>query len=307
MGIFFRPVRPRDIPAQTSYPAPCMTVRDAITEATRVLNTGDARRDAETLLIDLLGHNRAWLLTHPRAPLTHEQLAAFDILISRRATGEPLQYITGHQEFYGLDFRVTPDVLIPRPETEILVEAVLHWAREHHPADAPMRIADVGTGSGAIAVALAAHLPQAAITAVDISTAALAVAQANATRLGYASRLTFQESDLLNALLPAAATDPFDAIVSNPPYVPKTDAPILQREVRDFEPHTALFAGPDGLEIYRRLVPQARIALRPGGLLAMEFGFGQHEAFASLLAGWQDVRLFDDLAGIPRIALAERP
>lgn len=282
-----------------------MNLRSAITAATRVLDRVDARRDAETLLLHLLGQNRAWLLAHPEAPLSADQLSAFDRLVARRATGEPLQYIVGHQEFYGLDLDVTPAVLIPRPETELLVEAVLSWARGLPKSTAPMRLLDVGTGSGAIALAIAAHLPHAAITATDLSTAALAVAQRNTTRLGYAARLTFLESDLL-AALPSPA-HPFDAIVSNPPYVPQPDAATLQREVRDFEPHAALFAGPDGLDIYRRLIPQAHAALRPGGLLALEFGFGQHPQLATLLHGWPNLRFRDDLAGIPRIALAIRP
>ena len=282
-----------------------LTIQLAIAQAT----AGILRRDAETLLLHLLNRNRAWLLAHPEAVLTPEQHATFEAMTARRAGGEPLQYLTGHQEFFGLDLHVNPAVLIPRPETELLVEAVLQWAQvraESH--SAPLRLIDVGTGSGAIALALTTHLPEAEITAIDRSPDALNVAQANAERLGLGKRLRFLLSDLLQSLQPEFISDlrP-DAIVSNPPYVPSTDAESLQPEVRDFEPHAALFAGPDGLAIYRRLVPQAAAALRPGGLLAMEFGFGQRDALATLLQTWKAVRFLDDLAGIPRVVLAERP
>ena len=282
-----------------------MTVQLAITlAAARV-----ARRDAETLLLHLLGRNRAWLLAHPEASLSGEQVDAFELLIARRAAHEPLQYLTGRQEFFGLDLHVSPAVLIPRPETELLVEAVLLWAQGARAArpEQPLRLVDVGTGSGAIALALAEHLPGADIAALDLSVDALAVAQGNADRLGLGARVRFLPSDLLETLAPEAAGERgFDAIVSNPPYIPATDAESLQREVRDFEPHRALFAGGDGLGIYRRLIPEAASALRPGGLLAMEIGFGQRDALATLLHGWDDVHFLDDLAGIPRVVLAER-
>ena len=203
------------------------------------------------------------------------------------------------QEFFGLELHLTPDVLIPRPETEHLVEAVLEWAKGR--GSAP-RILDVGTGSGAIAIALAKNLPHAHITACDLSPAALAVARSNAARLSL--QIGFTESDLLSAF---PSGEPFDVIASNPPYVPQLDAASLQPEVVDHEPHTALFAGDDGLEIYGRLIPQTHAALTRGGLLAMEFGFGQREALRSLLEhGWKNVRFLDDYAGIPRVVLAER-
>lgn len=287
-----------------------MTVREALTRACASID----RKDAELLLLHALSdeqRDRPWLFAHPEAELTPQQLRAFEDFVDRRSAHEPVQFITGHQEFFGLDFHVSPDVLIPRPETELLVEAVLRWARDREPTaaqDSPLRLVDVGTGSGAIAVALAAQLPDALITALDISPTALAVAKANAIRLGYSSRLSFLHSDLLAALEPEIAAGlRFDAVVSNPPYVPLSEAPGLQREVRDFEPHTALFAGHDGLDIYRTLIPQAFAALRPQGLLAMEFGFGQQPAMAGLLDGWNNLRFLDDLAGIPRIALADRP
>jgi release factor glutamine methyltransferase len=277
-----------------------MTLHTALAEA----STQIARRDAETLLAHLLERDRAWVFAHPEAELDAQQKEAFRDLTSRRAAHEPLQYLTGEQEFYGLPLRVTSDTLIPRPETELLVEAVLAWAALQA---RPLRILDVGTGTGAIALALATHLPQAEIVACDLSAAALAVARDNGERLDLAARVSFVQSDLLDALTPELdAGGLFDAVVSNPPYVPSTDAASMQTEVVDHEPHLALFAGEDGLEIYHRLIPEAQAALRPGGLLAMEFGFGQREALEALLKGWQDVRFVEDYAAIPRIALATR-
>jgi release factor glutamine methyltransferase len=274
-----------------------MTVRDALNAATiRIV-----RREAETLMAHVLGCDRAYLFAHPETELTAEQYAHLEALVARRAAREPLQHLTGVQEFYGLPLRVTRDTLIPRPETELLVEAVLAWAGTRAGA---LRVLDVGTGTGAIALALAKHLPHAEITAIDISTAALDVARGNAERLELAERVAFRDSDLLREI---AAELRFDAVVSNPPYVASTDAPTLEAEVVDHEPHGALFAGPDGLDIYRRLIPQAHAALVPGGLLAMEFGFGQRESLRALLvSGWEDVRFLDDYAGIPRIVLARR-
>ena len=275
-----------------------MDLHTAIAEA----STQITRRDAETLLAHLLERDRAWVFAHPETELDATQKETFRELTARRAAHEPLQYLIGEQEFYSLPLRVTPDTLIPRPETELLVEAVLHWAATQPPE---VRVLDVGTGTGAIALALATHLPAAEIVACDLSAAALAVARDNSERLDLADRVRFTQSDLLAALTPELdAGGLFDAIVSNPPYVPSADAATMQPEVVDHEPHLALFAGIDGLEIYRRLIPQARAALRPGGLLAMEFGFAQRDALADLLDGWDDVRFLDDYAGIPRIALA---
>jgi release factor glutamine methyltransferase len=282
-----------------------MTLHTAIAEA----STQITRRDAETLLAHLLSHDRAWVFAHPEAELDSDQIEAFRELTSRRAAHEPLQYLTGLQEFYGLPLRVTPDTLLPRPETELLVEAVLGWASTQSKA---LRMLDVGTGTGAIALALATHLPAAEVVACDLSAAALAVARDNAEQLdvaghGGAARVSFVQSDLLDALTPELdAGGLFDAIVSNPPYVPTADAATMQPEVVDHEPHLALFAGDDGLEVYRRLIPQAEAALHSGGLLALEFGFGQRDALSDLLDGWDDVRFLEDYAGIPRIALASR-
>jgi len=277
-----------------------MTLREAITEAASTIS----RRDAETLLAHLLQQPRTALLAHPETLLNPAQIAFFTTLTTRRAAGEPLQYLTGTQEFYGLTLRVTPAVLIPRPETELLVEQVLLWATAQ-PSTDTLHLADIGTGSGAIAIALATHLAAATVIAVDTSESALAIAQENALAHHCADRIIFLQSDLLAGLDPA--TKPFDAIVSNPPYIPAGDATTMQREVVNHEPHTALFAGPEGLDIYRRLIPAAHKALRKHGLLALEFGFGQRDALAELLAPWHNVRFLDDYAGIPRIALAERP
>lgn len=284
-----------------------MTVREALAEASAAI----ARRDAEVLLAHTLECDRAWLLAHPEAELTLAQVEALRSLSARRAAREPLQYLTGVQEFYGLKLRVTPDTLIPRPETELLVEAVLRWAaeRSQRGESRRLRIRDIGTGTGAIALALAANLPDAEITGSDISAAALAVARGNAERLGLS--VTLIESDLLHGFTAGERTmqERYDAIVSNPPYIPNTDAPTLQPEVRDHEPPTALFGGRDGLDVYRRLMPQALHALRPGGLLALEIGFGQRDALAALLseAGWAEVRFLDDLQSIPRVVTAVRP
>ncbi len=275
-----------------------MTVHDILLEAATQIQ----RRDAELLLAHTLYQQRTWLLAHPEAELTPQQRDTFESLINRRASGEPLQYLTGTQEFFGLDFRVTPAVLIPRPETEHLVEAVLAWSQSQNKA---LRILDIGTGSGAIAIALAANQPSAEIIATDISPTALALASNNAVHLGFSDRIRFLESDLFSAL----DTDEgeFDAIVSNPPYIPITDVLTLQREVVDHEPHTALFAGDEGLDIYHRLLPAARTRLREGGLLALEIGFGQSNALTQLLATWSNVQFINDYAGIPRVALATRP
>jgi release factor glutamine methyltransferase len=241
------------------------TVRAALFSATAKLHSlATARRDAELLLMRVLGRDRAWLMTHADAGLTSEQLAHFEDWVARRVRQEPVQYILGETEFYGLMMRVTPAVLIPRPETEHLVEAVL--ARVG--CDAAARICDVGAGSGAIAVALAHALPLAQVTAVDLSTAALAVAKENAERHGVAERVRLVESDLLSGL----RGERFDVVVSNPPYV--AEGEVLEAQVREYEPREALFAGATGLEVYRRLIPEAWEVLVPGGWLLMEMGPG---------------------------------
>lgn len=260
------------------------------------------------------GITRTEFYADPNCELKPAQQAAYEAAIARRLKSEPIQYIIGEQEFYGLTLRVTPAVLIPRPETEHLIEAVLADLK----SVAPARILDIGTGSGAIAIALAHHLPNAHVTATDISPAAVAIAKENATRHNLADRIQFLQSDLLDSLSEepysedAAATretrrERYDVIVSNPPYVPESDRATLHPQVRDYEPASALFAGDDGLDIYRRLIPQACTALRPGGLLAMEIGFTQRDSLAALLEAWRDVRFLDDYAGIARVVLATRP
>jgi release factor glutamine methyltransferase len=281
-----------------------MTLREALTRATSQLDANpdlraDALRDAALLLRHSLGLTHAQLLANPEREITRDQQAAYQALIFRRLTAEPIQYLTGEQEFYGLTLRVTPAVLIPRPETELLVEAVLAEMN----AMAPLRILDIGTGSGAIAITLARHLPRARVTAIDLSEAALEIAADNAQRNGVADRITFVRSDLLSAIAPDVR---FDVIVSNPPYIPTSDRASLHPQVREHEPEAALFAGSDGMDIYRCLIPQAHAALRPGGLLALELGHGQRSRIAELLAGWIGVRFLDDLQKIPRVALARR-
>lgn len=281
-----------------------MTLRQALSSATQHLALNPqlretAARDAELLLLHALQLPRATLLAHPDRSLTPNQQALYDTLITRRLRNEPVQYITGQQEFYGLLLRVTPAVLIPRPETEHLAESVLHRL----PQNRPVTIADIGTGSGAIAIALAVHLPDAQITALDLSPEALLIARFNAEAHKVSSRIRFLHSDLLSAV---PHEEVFDAIVSNPPYIPESDRPTLHPEVRDHEPSSALFSGPEGLEIYRRLIPQARAALKPGGLLALEIGHGQREALAALLADWHNLFFINDLQQIPRVAMATR-
>lgn len=225
--------------------------------------------------------------------------AQFESLIIRRASREPFAYIVGHQEFWQLDFVVTPAVLIPRPETEVIIEASL--ARLD--AGAPLRIADVGTGSGCLAIALARERPAARLIATDISDQALAVARQNAVRHGVDRRIEFRHADLLDGV-----TGSFDAIVSNPPYVREDDRADIQQEVR-FEPARALFAGADGLDVIRRLLPSAAACLAPGGPLMFEIGFGQADPVAELISTTAGLRMCEikgDLQGIPRVAIAER-
>ena len=263
-------------------------------ERLRTLPNG--RRDAQLLLLNVLQRDGAWLLAHPEATLNDEQARRYDDWLTRRERREPVQYIVGEQEFYGLALKVTPDVLIPRPETEHLVEAAI--ARVPH--DQPVRICDVGTGSGAIAVALARHLPLAEITAVDNSPDALAVARENAQRHGVAAHMRLLTSDLLGAV----RGERFEMIVSNPPYVATTE--LLETQVRLYEPQQALYAGPTGLEVYRRLIPAAKQALVDHGWLLLEIGYGQRDALSALLVGWDAVEFLNDLQSIPRVAIARR-
>ena len=299
---------------RATAPPGMITFREALIRGTDQLSAHpllreNAFRDATALFLHALSISRALLMAHPDRRVDREQQAAYQALLERRLRFEPIQYILGSTDFFGLTLRVTPAVLIPRPETELLVEAVI----ARLPAGTPIQTADIGTGSGAVAIPLAHHLPLASVTALDLSPAALAIAQENARTHYLEDRITFLESDLLSALDDEATRSiqngakRFDAIVSNPPYVPTLDAPTLHPQVRDFEPAMALFAGDTGLDIYRRLIPQALAHLKSGGLLALEIGHGQRDAVASLLSAWHHVEFLPDLQQIPRVALAHRP
>jgi release factor glutamine methyltransferase len=267
------------------------------------------RLNAELLLMFTLGCDRAHLFAHPERELTADEQARYNEALVQRSKGVPAQYITGHQEFWGLDLIVTPSVLIPRPETEHLIETVLPLARPLKAA----KIADIGTGSGAISLALARELPDAEIHATDISPAALEIAEANAARLQLEyragkngqleRRLFFHDTDLLNGLEPAA----YDFVVSNPPYVGESEEDQVQLEVRKFEPRPAVFAGPTGLEVIERLVPAAAATLKPGGWLVLEISGTIAQSVRRLLEGWSEVKLTNDLQGISRIAAARKP
>lgn len=284
------------------------TVRGALRKAIAQLaqaNTPSHHLAAELLLMHALKRDRAWLYSHPEAPLSPEALEKFFAWIARRASGVPTQYLTGTQEFWGLPFEVTPAVLIPRPETEHLIEVALGRLSPQRRRES-LRVADIGTGSGCIAVALAMELSGADILATDISAAALEVARRNAQRHSVSARIHFLECDLLP---PAeTGTRSFDAIVSNPPYIAQTQEPHLQHEVRLHEPAQALFGGRSGTEIYPRLIALAAQRLRSGGLLILEIGFGALESIRPLLGApsWKDIRVLNDLAGIPRVLSAQR-
>jgi release factor glutamine methyltransferase len=261
----------------------------------------DAALDARLLAQHVLGWDTARFLTWETSRLPDGFADQFELLVERRARREPLAYITGTREFWGLPFEVSPAVLIPRPETELLVEAALERFANAHEA---IRIADVCTGSGCIAAALARERPAARVTATDVSAAALEVAQRNIDRLQVADRIELVLADLL-----AGVSGPFDLIVSNPPYVPATARPSLQPEVRDHEPGIALFGGEDGLAIVAKLAAAAADQLRPGGVLMFEFGAGQQLDIDRLIAATQGLRLSEvkhDLQGIPRSAIAIR-
>jgi release factor glutamine methyltransferase len=282
-----------------------MTLREAELWAEQQLWTrGDlrdrARQDALQLVEMATGHSRTVRLAHPETLLTAAHRERLESLVERRLLAEPIQHLRGHQEFYGREFLVSPDVLIPRPETEDIITAVLEATPDR---EAPLCIADVGTGSGILGVTLALELPGSRVTALDISPAALVVARRNAERLGVAGNVRFLQSDLLAAL---EGDDSFDIIVSNPPYIPLGDAPTLHAEVRDFEPALALFAGNDGLDIYRRLIPKARRHLCPDGLLVLETGGDVEWIVSTLQHGFHTVAVRPDLQGIARIVSARR-
>jgi release factor glutamine methyltransferase len=301
-------------------------VFNAAIERLNAEHTPSPRMNAELLIMFTLECDRAYLYAHPERKLTADEMQRYDEAIARRATGVPAQYITGHQEFWGVDLIVSPAVLIPRPETEHVVETVLELACSDKrgrgaPATAGetpvlkglspstsrfdgrrLTIVDVGTGSGAIAIALAKELPHAEIHATDISAEALEVARANAARHELTARIKFHHADLLDDL----PQETFDLVVSNPPYVGESEEDEVQLEVRKFEPRKAVFAGPTGLEVVERLIPQARETLRPGGWLVLEISGTIAKGVRRLLSGWQEVGITNDLQGIPRVARARR-
>jgi release factor glutamine methyltransferase len=279
---------------------------------------------AEILLLHTLGKERAWLYAHPEEPVSEGDAQRFEALLTRRAAGEPTQHLTGIQEFWGLEFEVTPDVLIPRPETEHVIEVALdrlavreiRAGRKHPVTGNGLDIIDVGTGSGCLAIALAKDLPGARIMATDISAAALAIARRNATRNGVADRIQFRECNLLDSFpllakvstLDTTLVRSFDLVVSNPPYIGRNEKETLQREVRDHEPEVALYGGEEGYELYADLITQAARNLKPGGLLVLELGHNSLPAVQPLLdlPNWTNVGVTKDLAGIDRVLAAER-
>lgn len=271
-------------------------------------DVGSPRLNAEVLLMFTLGVDRAHLYAHPDRELTLEEISRYQDALDQRSQGVPSQYITGHQEFWGLDLIVTPAVLIPRPETEHVVETTIELVRAQG-LDRP-KIVDVGTGSGCIALALAHDLPNADIHAVDVSPAAIEIARANAARLRLTERVQFAQSDLLAFFNQQSEINTqkslFDFIVSNPPYVGECEADKVQREVKKFEPKVAVFGGYEGIDIIRRLIPQAHALLKPGGWLLMEIGYTQEAAVRTLLEGWAEVHSIPDLQGIPRVIAARK-
>ena len=271
------------------------------TDKLRAANVSDPQLVAQSLLAEALGRDRTYLIVNFQEALPAETISRYDELIARRVAGEPLQYITGRQEFFGLEFEVTPAVLIPRPETELIVEEALHLAAE---ISRPL-IIDVGTGSGCLAVVLAREIPQARVLAIDISPAAIGVASRNAAKHGLAGRIAFVVADLLSAVAGAPLAD---LIVSNPPYIGIEEMTTLQSEVRNWEPHMALTDGADGLSVYPRLFAGAAARLKPGGHLLCEMGYQQAESIAALVdeEEWQLPRLLTDLQGIPRTIVMQK-
>lgn len=277
---------------------------------------------AELLLQHVLGQDRAWIYGHPEEEMEQEAADHYQKLLKRRAGGTPTQYLTGKQEFWGIEFHVGPGVLIPRPETEHVVEVALERLKPHRaPVKSDLtlrrerigrslRIVDVGTGSGCIAVALAREFPQARVWATEISRAAMAIAWRNSVRYDLEARVEFVEGSLLTPFLlggPGENAVPFDLVVSNPPYVSRDGLATLAREIREHEPEEALVAGETGLELYRPLIRQAEKVLAPGGAIVLEVGLGQASAVRALLGeGWTAISVADDLAGIPRVVSAAR-
>jgi len=294
-----------------------LIVRTALREAFAQLRAAGVPSHtlaAELLLMHALGRDRTWLYAHPEEVIRDSDVHLFTSLLARRAAGEPTQHLNGKQEFWSLEFEVTPDVLIPRPETEHVIEVALdrfalRELRSGHKqtfSGEGLQIADIGTGSGCIAVALAKELPGARIYATDISSAALAVARRNAARHSVSDQIHFVESNLLDEASHLSLF--FDLIVSNPPYIGRREAATLMREVRDHEPEVALYGGEEGYELYAELIAQADAKLKPGGILALELGHNSLPAVQPLLDAplWTNVGVTNDLAGIPRVIAAER-
>jgi release factor glutamine methyltransferase len=299
----------RLVRVRLQFPVFDVTLIEAINNAAQKLSengVSNARLDAELLLSHVLNKNRAWLITHIHDALEGKNLQFFEGAVDRRARREPLQYIIGKQEFWGLEFRVTPDVLIPRPETELIIESALAIARDRH---GPLTIIDLCTGSGCIAVSLAKELPSAQIIATDTSEKALGVARTNARAQNVAERIRFFEGDLFEPLETLAVHGRVDIIVTNPPYIRAGDLNTLQAEVRDYEPETALIAGPDGTEVHRRIIGAAPHYLKPRGILIMEMGMGQSGALAAMIREQEQYGSFEvlkDLAGIERVLVARK-
>jgi release factor glutamine methyltransferase len=284
-------------------------LKDVLTSAVDRLTAarvGSPRMNAELLLMFTLECDRAYLFAHPERELTVEEQDRFEESLTQRARGVPAQYITGHQEFWGMDFIVSPAVLIPRPETEHVIETVLQLVEKDDGGKAsppgPIQIVDVGTGSGSIALALAKELPRAEIHATDISAAALDVAHANAARHQLENRIHFHQTDLLQGFDPGT----FDFVVSNPPYVGESEEDEVQLEVRKFEPRNAVFAGPTGLEVIERLIPQAHTMLKPDGWLVIEISGSIAHGVKRLLNDWRQVQIVNDLQGIARVVAAQK-
>jgi release factor glutamine methyltransferase len=288
---------------------PMPTIAQAIIDgASRLHAAGidQERRTAGLLLCHVMGIDRTRLLTRSEEQIDKARYLDYLALVVRRAAGEPAQYLTGHQEFYGLDFIVTPDVLIPRPETEFLIERVMNLVADSR-QDSPW-IVDVGTGSGCIAVTVAKLLPRARFIATDASPAALNVARTSAERHGVRDRIEFLEGDLFAPLAKRGLEGAVDVVASNPPYVSEERPELIQREVYEWEPHEALFGGLDGLDFYRRLIAESPHYLKPGGYVVLEIAFSQVDSISELVKGsaFELVDTTRDLQGIPRTLCLRR-
>jgi release factor glutamine methyltransferase len=281
------------------------SIAQSILAAARHLHSSgvpEARREAALLLTHVIGRDRTFIISHPEHLITAAQLESFDEYVERRAKGEPLQYITGYQDFFGLDFEVTKDVLIPRPETELLVETALELIGG--PGAAPL-ICDVGTGSGCIVITLLHEVPLSRAVAIDVSAAAIRVAERNAIRHAVEERIAFVIADCFAGI---DVGPKFDLVVSNPPYVARHALEGLQREVRDYEPRVALIAGDDGLSMIRRLLSEGGCFLKAGGYLLIEIGFDQGAALEKIIDRntWNLPDIRQDLQRIPRTVALQK-